>query len=231
MEFSFRIRNALRESVALFKKHLWFFVGVAAVTVVLNLAGSGKHTPWVVVLILTIATFVWSIVMMKFSLAAADNKEELLSFSQVRAMLPSGKQALGVIGVGLLGGLITIAGFVLLIIPGIWIAFRLSLASFVYIDRGEGIRKSLRTSYNLTKGHAFWTTVLVCLVAGGLYLVGFILLGVGILFTYPVAMIFMAKFYRALTVHHGHAAPVTAEAASVVVQAEEIPAHTETSHQ
>jgi hypothetical protein len=44
---------------------------------------------------------------------------------------------------------------------------------------------------------------------------------VGILVTYPIAMILLAKYYRALTVHHGHAAP---ESSTVVVQPTEIEA-------
>ena len=234
MEFTFRIRNTLREVWALFVKHFWFFVGISAIAVVLNLVGGGKHVPGLVKLILMIATFVWGIVMMKFSLAAADGKEELFSFKHVQDMLPDWKQALGVLGVGLLGGLIVLCGLILLIIPGLWIAFRFSLANLSYLDKGEGIRKALRTSYGMTKGHIFWTTVLVALVSGALYIVGIIFFGVGILVTYPIAMILLAKYYRALTVHHGHvAAP---QAAPVVVQATEIEApaaevHAEPHHE
>ncbi len=208
MEFTFSIRGALREAWVLFKKHLWFFVGVSAVSVILNFIGGGKHVPLVVKLILTVATFVWSIVVMKLSLAAADNKEELFSWKNIQALFPDWKQAVGVVGVGLLGGLLTLAGLVLLIIPGIWVAFRLSVANLAYLDKGKGVRKSLRASWNMTKGHAFWTAVLVCITAGLLYLVGLILFGVGILVTYPLAMILMAKFYRALTLHHAGLVPV-----------------------
>lgn len=223
MEFTFSIRKTLRESWELFKKHAWFFVGLAAVNVILNFSGNGKHTPFVVLIILWVATFVWSIVMMKVSLAAADGKEDMFHFSKIQSMLPSWKQALGIIGVGILSGLLFLAGLVLLIIPGLWIAFRLSLSNLAYLDKGEGIRKALRTSWNMTKGNVFWTVVLVAIVSMLLYLVGIILLGVGILVTFPVAMIFMAKFYRALTLHHAGLAPATAP----VVQPAEIPSHTE----
>ncbi len=233
MEFTFGIRKTLREAWALFVKHLWFFVGISAVAVVLNLVGAGKHIPTLVKIILMIATFIWGIVMMKFSLAAADGKEELFSFKHIQDMLPDWKQALGMLGVGLLGGLIILCGFVLLIIPGLWIAFRFSLSNLAYLDKGEGVRKALRSSYEMTRGHIFWTTVLVALVAGVLYVVGIIFFGIGILVTYPLAMILMAKYYRALTVHHGHTAP---QAAPIVVQATEIEApaaemHEESHHE
>ena len=218
MEFTFGIRKSIREVWGIFKKHVWFFVGIAAVAVVLNLVGGGKHTPLLIKAILTIATFVWSIVVMKFALAAADGKEELFSFSHIKEMLPDWKQALGMLGVGILGGAIILCGLILIIIPGIWIAFRLSLANLRYIDTGEGIRKSLRSSYTMTKGHVFWTTVLVGLTAGVLYIVGLIFFGIGILVTYPIAMMLMAKFYRAVVAYHG------GQQSSVVVQAPEIQA-------
>ncbi len=225
MEFTFSIRKTLRESWELFKKHAWFFVGLAAVNVILNFSGNGKHTPLVISIILLIATLIWSIVMMKISLFAADGREDMFHFSKIQSMLPSWRQAVGIVGVGILSGLLFLGGLILLIIPGIWIAFRLSLSNLAYLDKGEGVRKSLRTSWELTKGNAFWTVVLVAIVSMLLYLVGIILFGVGILITYPLAMIFMAKFYRALTLHHAGLAPATPPA----VQPAEIPAHTEPS--
>jgi uncharacterized membrane protein len=80
----------------------------------------------------------------------------------------------------------------------------------------------------MTKGHVFWTTVLVALVSGVLYIVGIIFFGIGILVTYPLAMILMAKYYRALTLHHAGIAP---QAAPVVVQATEIEAPTAEMHE
>lgn len=251
MEFTFSIRGALKEAWTLFKKHLWFFVGIAAVSVVLNFIGGSKHLPVFVSVIISIfvsvASFVWSIVMMKFSLAAADGKEDKLSFKHVKEMLPSWKQAIGFIGVGLFVGLLVLGGFILLIIPGIWIAFRLSVANLAYLDKEDstepvvhrtgrissyGVRKAVRASWDMTKGSAFWTAVLVCLVGLALYLVGFILLGVGILVTYPLAMILMAKFYRALTVHHAGLAPATVvvQPKEIVAPVEAAEAHTEEHH-
>lgn len=227
MEFKFSIGNALRESWNLFKKHVWFFLALSVISAVLNIAGSGKNTPLIVTLILMVATFVWSIVMMKFSLAAADGKEDLFAFSKIKDMLPNLKQAIGMLGVAALGGLLVLCGLILLIIPGLWVAFRLSVANLYYLDKGEGVRKSLRASWNMTKGNVFWTAVLVAIVAGLLYIFGIVLLGVGILVTYPIAMILMAKFYRSLTVHHNNSEQtVVVQPAEILAPAEE--AHSET---
>ncbi|MBP6857607.1 MAG: hypothetical protein KBC11_00200 [Candidatus Pacebacteria bacterium] len=236
MEFTFSIRGTLREAWVLFKKHFWFFIALSGVSVVINLIGAIKHIPRGLSLILTIASFIWSIVVIKFVLAAADKKEDKFSLNHIKEMLPTWQQALGMIGVGLLSLLLVVAGLVLLIIPGIWVAFRLSLANFAFIDKGGDVRKAVRTSWDMTKGNIFWTTVLVALVAGGLYIVGFIFFGVGILITYPLAMILMAKFYRALTVHHGlhsHTEVVVQPAEILAPEPEapkEEPAQAEESH-
>lgn len=230
MEFKFSIRNALRESWNLFKKHIWFFLGLSAISAVLNIAGGGERTPLLVMVILMVATFVWSIVIMKFSLAAADGKEEMFAFSKIKDMLPSLQQALGMLGVAFLGGLLVLCGFILLIIPGLWVAFRLSVANLYYLDKGEGVRKSLRASWDMTKGGVFWTAVLVALVAGLLYIFGIVLLGVGLLVTYPIAMMLLAKFYRALSLHHAGLAPVV-QPAEIVAPQEEMHHESETSAQ
>jgi uncharacterized membrane protein len=179
-----------------------------------------------------IATFVWSIVMMKFSLAAADGKEELFAFSKIKDMLPSLQQALGMLGVAFLGGLLVLCGFILLIIPGLWVAFRLSVANLYYLDKGEGVRKSLRASWNMTKGNVFWTAVLVALVAGILYIFGIVLLGVGLLVTYPIAMMLLAKFYRSLTAHHNNSAQTVAvQPAEIIAPTEEVRQENQTETQ
>lgn len=215
MDFTFSIRGALKESWEIFKKHMWFFVALSAVVVVLNFLGGLKNIPFVISFILTVATFIWSIIFIKISLFAADGREDMLSFSKIQGLLPDWKQALGVLAVGILAALLTIGGFILLIIPGIWIAFRLSLANINFIDKGEGIRKSLRASWDMTKGSVFWSAVLVAIIAGLLYIVGFVLFGIGILVTYPLGLILAAKFYRAVVAFRsgGH---------SVVVQPTEI---------
>lgn len=223
MEFQFSIRNALRDAWTLFKTHWQFFVGTTAVLVVLNFIGGGRHTPWWLSLLVTIATLIWSIVLMKYSLVAADGKADLLHFKTIKTMLPSVRQVLMLIGIGIFSGIIVLGGLILLVIPGLYFAFRIGFGNLAYLDRGEGIRKSVRFSWDITKGSPFWTVVLVAIVSFALYLIGAIIFGVGLLVTYPIALILAAKLYRALVAYHGGA---------VVVQPAEIvaPEHTEEAH-
>lgn len=80
--FNFSIRQALRDAWDTFKAHYKFLLGIAAITVILNIAG-GRHTPGIVQAILAIASFIWSIVWLKLSLAAARNDHSKLSFASI----------------------------------------------------------------------------------------------------------------------------------------------------
>jgi hypothetical protein len=222
MEFTFSIRTALRDAWHLYKAHWQFFALTALVTVILNIV-NGDKIPWWISIIVAVAGFVWSIIMMKISLAAVDGQTEKLSFGAIKEFVPSWQQALGLIGVGIMTVLIFVGGLALLIIPGIYFAFRLGVANLSFIDRKEGVFAALRRSWDMTKGPQFWTVVLVSLTSVFLYVVGLILFGVGVLVTYPLALILMAKLYRALGAHfdQGH---------TIAVQPVEIPqatAHTE----
>jgi hypothetical protein len=222
--FNFSIRQALCEAWVTFKTHYKFFLGVAAITVLLNIAG-GRHTPWIVELILGVASFFWSIIWLKLSLAAAKNEEGKLTAASLWENLPSWKDALYLIGIGIVGGILFLCGLILLVIPGIYIGVRLSLSNLAYLDRKEGVKASLRYSWNITKGKG-WTVLLTGLVVIALYILGVFALGVGLLVAYPIASILMARLYYALSDDY-------TKDEAVVVQPAEIPAdlpevHTET---
>lgn len=250
MNTPFRIRKTLGEVWDLFMEHVWFFGALAAVSVLLSMIGNSARVVGIIKLVLLVASVVWSIVMVRFALAAADGKKELFSFHHVKEMLPHWDRALGffavilcTFGALLAGGIMvtlylfvsilgstSIVGFVLLpflvfvvAVVGTWLAIRLSLAGFIYVDTKESVGQSLKASYRMTGGVTFWTTVLVCLVTAVLYAVGALLFGFGLVVTYPVAMIFLAKYYRTRS---GHIMS-TPESHTVVVQAAEIEAPTE----
>jgi len=59
------------------------------------------------------------------------------------------------VGLGILTILILIVGFVLLIIPGIILLWRLFLAPYILIDKKTDVMSSLADSWNMTKGYAW----------------------------------------------------------------------------
>lgn len=66
--------------------------------------------------------------------------------------------ALRSFGLGLITGLIIIAGFILLIVPGIFMMRRYFLAQYALVDQDLGVRDAMEYSAKLTKGRmlAVW---------------------------------------------------------------------------
>jgi hypothetical protein len=88
------------------------------------------------------------------------------------------------------------AGFMMLVLPGVWIATRLSFVAFLVMDEGETATGAVRESWRRTEGHA-WRILRLWIVAAVLGALGFLLLGVGVV---PAAMwahvAFAALFVR-----------------------------------
>ncbi|WP_258208559.1 hypothetical protein [Paenibacillus radicibacter] len=71
------------------------------------------------------------------------------------------------IGYGLVTGLITMIGIILLIIPGIFFALRLGLYSIIIIADGENRSNPFKKSYELMKGRTlefFWLSLLLIIM-------------------------------------------------------------------
>jgi len=102
------------------------------------------------------------------------------------------------IGMCILYGLAILGGLILLIIPGIYWGIRFSFAPFILVDTKAGPVKSLKESYALTKGK-FGKIFLFWLVIGGLNILGFIALGVGVLVSLPVTTFASIYVYRELS--------------------------------
>ena len=87
-------------------------------------------------------------------------------------------------------------GFALLVLPGVWIATRLSFVAFLVMDEGATAMGAVRESWRRTEGHS-WRILRLWIVGVVLVGVGLLLLGVGIV---PAAMwshvAFAALFVR-----------------------------------
>ena len=80
-----------------------------------------------------------------------------------------GSAFLSVLGIGL--------GMILLVIPGLYVAARWSLANALVIGEGLGSTDSLRESWQRTQRHA-WTIVVCYLLLGLVFLGGAIVIGI-----------------------------------------------------
>jgi len=95
-------------------------------------------------------------------------------------------------------------GFILFILPGIFITLRLSLFAYFIIDHNAGVIESLKMSYNATKNNT-WNLFLLCLVVAliagipKMILSLFVPIGwIVYLFSVPFSVLVYAYFYRSL---------------------------------
>lgn len=231
--FIFSTKEALNHSWQLFKKHAQFFLVLALISVLLGFGGDDqKGVPAILAALLTLGSYLWSILWKKTALAAAHGQEQMLSFSSIKTLFPTlfeigrlillsiisfAPIALGVLLIalsvmapvfGTLSLIVAIVGVVVCIVPGLYIAFRFSFSSYVFLEKRGSIRQSLVTSWQITGRQSIWSTIWVMLIAGGLYVLGAAFFSIGLLITYPLAALLMAKLYIALSQYY-RSAPVS----------------------
>jgi uncharacterized membrane protein len=175
--------------------------------------------------LLAVGSYLWSILWKKTAIAAAQGQEQKLSFSSLKTLFPTiheigilivlsvislGPIALGVLLVNLstlvstivFSGILIAVGVLVCMLPGLYIAFRLSFSSYVFLEKKYTIRQSLKSSWLMTRQSSAWTIVWVMLVVGVLYIGGAAFFGIGLLITYPLGALLMAKLYRALSEYY-----------------------------
>lgn len=103
---------------------------------------------------------------------------------------------------GLLTSIAIGIGFILFIIPGIYIALRLAFVSFLVIDEQMGAMDALQASWQMTDGYAGRLFGLG-LVAVGLLLAGLLALFVGVFIAGPIISATFAIFYHSVRVRDG----------------------------
>ena len=86
---------------------------------------------------------------------------------------------LNVVLANLLTGAIIIAGFFVLIIPGIIFACKLAFVPYLVMDKKLEVIEAVKTSWNMTRGHAM-TIFLMALLAFPIAILGLLMLLIGI---------------------------------------------------
>jgi membrane-anchored glycerophosphoryl diester phosphodiesterase (GDPDase) len=213
MPFHFSIRDALKKSWTLYKTNFWYFSVLALGIVILNI--SPKEESILLSLVTVIAALIWSYVWLSSTLAAVDEKTDLLKLGAIGKHFPSLKQAWKFLLLGILVGLIIIGGLILLIIPGIYFMVRLAFTNLSMVDQKGNVKGSIKHSWKLVQKDVFWTVLLTMLLVLVLTILGAIAFGIGFLITYPIAMLTLTQLYRTL---------VARPAQEVIVQPVEIPA-------
>ncbi len=111
---------------------------------------------------------VFSIVSLFMSIAAILASENS-QLSAKEAYSLSLKKAIGYIAMAIASTVVIILGFILLIIPGIWLSVSLMFAGYYLVLRNTGATESLKMSFALVKGR-WWKVFLKALMFGLLYI-------------------------------------------------------------
>lgn len=102
--------------------------------------------------------------------------------------------------------IIVVVGFILLIVPGIFLAVRLSFVPFLVVDEGRGPVDALTESFVRTAGYGL-TILGAALLAIVVVIVGFILLIVGSIPATMLVYLAFASLYAAITARKRASAP------------------------
>lgn len=141
----------------------------------------------------TIVSFFAAYVMTRLSLTIARGGKALWKDAFSIRWSEFGWYVLAAIVTGVASGI----GFVLFVIPGLFLITRLALSSFALLDEGLLPIDSIKRSWALTRGH-FWQMFLAGIIIVGLNIVGTALLGIGVLVSSPVSFLFSAYIYEKL---------------------------------
>ncbi len=217
MEFS--TKSCVSFGWETFKKRPWFFIGasvvIAIVYVVIGgitsaidaLQGGSTQDP---TLLGSLADFLLTTLVgmgvTAFYLAAHDNPDT----ADLNALWHP-QPFWNYLAASILLSLVIVAGFILLIVPGIIFALMFMFTTFIVIDRGLGPIDAMKESRRMTRGHK-WQLLGFGLVLMLINIVGAIALLVGLLVTVPVTSLAFTHAYRVLQGPVGAASALKADA-------------------
>jgi uncharacterized membrane protein len=197
----FSIGEVIRLGWETFKKNALLAIGILIGLVVINsvisgITGAFDKSNFVVILVINILSLVvstWlSVVMYRLIIKITDGKAVSTEDLKTEPML-----LVRFFAAQLVAGILIVIGFVLLIVPGVYLALRFMFAPYAIVDKNLGPIEALKYSGELTKGIK-WQLLGYSIVAILIILVGAIALLVGLLVAVPVVMFASVHIYRKL---------------------------------
>ena len=182
------------------KDNAWFLFVMGLVTFIIMAA---VHRT---IILSNIVSLLMSISFIAVSLAIIEGKKP--TNEDIFKSFRSYKIPLNYVLSSILYVLIVIGGFIALIIPGMYLAVRLSFYKFIVVENENmNTFDVLKKSMEITKGHfwkIFWFTIILFL----LNMLGAMLFFVGLIITIPVSMLASTLLYKKLlpqdTAHPTH---------------------------
>ncbi|MDB4933308.1 MAG: hypothetical protein JWP87_280 [Labilithrix sp.] len=133
-------------------------------------------------------SFLW----VRFALAVHDGRP-----IGTRELLPSGLMFVNFLAVSIMYGLLVMAGLVLLVVPGLYLAVRYGFVGFVVADGRPDPMGAFRESSQLTRG-VRGRLFLLAVVLFLMNIAGALVFGIGLLLTLPMTVFATAYVYRRL---------------------------------
>lgn len=197
---SFSIKEALGFGWAMTKEKFWFLLALLSVSaffgVIPDVADAFTDNSGLLFFVKALSFvlgFVIDAGLIFIMLRLHDGQETKVSdiFSQYPITFPY-------FVVSVVYALMVIVGFILLIVPGIYIALRYQFCTYSMVDKRTDILDSFRQSARITDGHK-WHLFRFAWAILGVNILGLLALGVGIFFTLPLSMLANAYVYRKLS--------------------------------
>jgi uncharacterized membrane protein len=204
-EKDFSITDALVFGWHTFRKNILLFVGILIVCFLTTYVPIefilGEETIWTAAIgiVRLVVKLGISLGFLYIVLKLADHKKAIFSdlFSQFKKGL-----IINYFIISVIVNLLTIAGLVLLIIPGVIVIVRYGFFPFALIEENLDKRisslESMKKSWNITKGY-MTKLLLFGLVLTLINGAGLLVFGIGLLITIPVTMVATAYVYRRLS--------------------------------
>lgn len=168
-------------------------LAIVAVIIVLVINAFPVYTESAVVaLVSAFFTMVVALGVMRMALRFVDGERgELIDlFAKIPLIVPY-------LIASIIVGLVTTAGFILLVIPGIYWGLRLQFFGWVIVDKEVGALEAMRVSWEITRGSA-WQLFLMWWLLFFVNVLGFLVIGIGLLVTVPLSLVAMGHVYRTL---------------------------------
>ena len=88
-------------------------------------------------------------------------------------------------------------GFLLLVVPGIYLAIRFQFVQYLIVDKNMDVMDAFKESSKMTDGQK-WNLFLLMLLFIGINIIGALALGIGLLITIPIVIVAQAYVYKKL---------------------------------
>lgn len=210
----FSIRESLSFAWRTTKSNFWFLLGMLVITYAINFGIAliaevlGRTSPFLGVL----GNIAGTAVSLILSLGVISIMLHLYAGNRpgYKELFRKAHLFWKILFASILYGLMIIGGFILLIVPGIYLAIRFGFFQYVIVDHEMGPIAALKESSRLTVG-AKWQILWLSLILVGINILGALALLIGLLFTVPMTFLATVYVYKTL---HARLAPVASAPAA-----------------